>query len=83
MSRSTLEQFFDRPTRAVTALSSADLAARYRGVILGVGVGNAFGLPVEGWSKERIKERFSIGMIIVAHCAVLVAAAVILSRSLL
>ena len=35
---------------------------RARGVMLGVVVGNLLGLPVEGWSEQRIRERYPSGV---------------------
>ena len=35
---------------------------RGRGAMLGVAVGNLLGLPVEGWSERRIKERYPNGV---------------------
>ena len=35
---------------------------RARGVMLGVVVGNLLGLPVEGWSRQRINERYPNGV---------------------
>jgi ADP-ribosyl-[dinitrogen reductase] hydrolase len=62
MSRRELENFINRTARSTAGRPSSDLAHRYRGAMLGVAVGNGLGLPVEGRSKERIKERFPEGV---------------------
>ncbi|MBI2918135.1 MAG: ADP-ribosylglycohydrolase family protein [Chloroflexi bacterium] len=46
-------------TAAGRGLPDAD---RYRGVLLGVAVGNLLGIPVEGKSKDRIRQRFPGGL---------------------
>ena len=44
------------------APEGAQIMDRARGVMLGVVVGNLLGLPVEGWSERRIKERYPSGV---------------------
>ncbi len=39
-----------------------ELRDRYRGTLLGLAVGNALGLPVEGWSRADIQERHPGGI---------------------
>ena len=41
---------------------SLDLGTRARGALLGVAVGNALGLEVEGWSPEQIRRRYPAGV---------------------
>ena len=62
MSRTNLEQFIDEAARSNAGRSGTEVADRYRGVMLGVAVGNALGLAVEGWSKDSIKKRFPKGV---------------------
>ena len=41
--------------RISQSASSVDLHDRYRGALVGCGIGDAMGSPVEGWSAERIR----------------------------
>ena len=45
-----------------TAPEGGQVIDRALGVMLGVAVGNLLGLPVEGWSDQRIKERYQNGV---------------------
>lgn len=39
-------------------MSTSRLADRFRGALLGTFVGDALGMPVEGWPRQAIRERF-------------------------
>jgi len=41
-------------------ITAENLKKRYLGCLLGHAVGNALGLPVEGWSTEAIKQKYGI-----------------------
>jgi ADP-ribosyl-[dinitrogen reductase] hydrolase len=41
---------------------TTDLRDRYRGALLGLAVGNALGLPVEGWPSAEIRRRYPEGI---------------------
>ena len=55
-----LERYLAGATAAGS--SSAQLMDRARGVMLGVVVGNLLGLPIEGRSRQRIKELYPYGV---------------------
>lgn len=55
-----LERYLSGTTAA--GASSQQLMDRARGVMLGVVVGNLLGLPIEGRSKERIRELYPNGV---------------------
>ena len=55
-----LERYLAEAT--ATAPEGGQVMDRARGVMLGVAVGNLLGLPVEGWSERRIKERYPNGV---------------------
>lgn len=56
-----LEKLIDEAARA-SKRAEADLSDAYRGVMLGLAAGNALGLPVEGWPRERIRRSFPEGV---------------------
>jgi ADP-ribosylglycohydrolase len=55
-----LERLVERA--AAESVTTDVLADRYRGTLLGVAVGNALGLPVEGASRSSIKRRWPQGV---------------------
>lgn len=55
-----LEQFVNEAQERTPSLAA--LQDRYRGVLAGVSVGNALGLPVEGWTRTQIARHFPQGV---------------------
>lgn len=55
-----LESFFR--TGSPVALPPSRLQDRYRGALIGVAVGNALGIPVEGMSRQTLRARFPDGL---------------------
>lgn len=63
MTAEDLPRFLDRALdTARSAASAAHWQDRYRGVLLGVAVGNVLGIPVEGWRRDAILRRFPGGL---------------------
>jgi len=56
----SLEEIVD--DAAGRAESSGELEDRFRGVLLGLGVGNGLGLPVEGGSQQSIRRAYPRGV---------------------
>jgi ADP-ribosyl-[dinitrogen reductase] hydrolase len=56
-----LEKLIDEAARA-NGRPDAELNDSYRGALLGLAAGNALGVPVEGWPRRAIRERFPQGV---------------------
>lgn len=61
MSEETLARYVESTTASQSA-GPPIMRQRYRGVLLGVAVGNALGIPAEGHSRRHIAERFTDGL---------------------
>lgn len=64
MSIDDLKEWFESSYQrgSPTARPAAAMQDRYRGVMLGVAVGNALGIPVEGWPRDAVRRRFPTGL---------------------